>query len=96
LPGPLAFEWNPRKGALNLAKHKVSFEEAVTAFGDPLGQMIDDPRHSVDEERFVLLGRSDRRRLLVVMFTEHGEAIRLISARRATPRERRRHEEGES
>ena len=74
----------------------VSFEEAVTAFGDPLGQMIDDPRHSADEERFVLLGRSDRRRLLVVMFTEHGEAIRLISARRATPRERRRHEEGES
>jgi len=96
LPGPLAFEWNPRKAALNLAKHKVSFEEAVTAFGDPLGQMIDDPRHSADEERFVLLGRSDRRRLLVVMFTEHGEAIRLISARRATPRERRRHEEGES
>ncbi len=96
MPGPLAFEWNPRKAALNLAKHKVSFEEAVTAFGDPLGQMIDDPRHSADEERFVLLGRSDRRRLLVVMFTEHGEAIRLISARRATPRERRRHEEGES
>jgi len=96
LPGPLAFEWNPRKAALNLAKHKVSFEEAVTAFGDPLGQIIDDPRHSADEERFVLLGRSDRRRLLVVMFTEHGEAIRLISARRATPRERRRHEEGES
>jgi len=96
LPGPLAFEWSPRKAALNLAKHKVSFEEAVTAFGDPLGQMIDDPRHSADEERFVLLGRSDRRRLLVVMFTEHGEAIRLISARRATPRERRRHEEGES
>jgi len=96
LPGPLAFAWNPRKAALNLAKHKVSFEEAVTAFGDPLGQMIDDPRHSADEERFVLLGRSDRRRLLVVMFTEHGEAIRLISARRATPRERRRHEEGES
>ena len=96
MPGPLAFEWDPRKAALNLAKHKVSFDEAVTAFGDPLGQIIDDPRHSADEERFVLLGRSDRRRLLVVMFTEHGEAIRLISARRATPRERRRHEEGES
>ena len=96
MPGPLAFEWNPRKAALNLAKHKVSFEEAVTAFSDPLGQIIDDPRHSADEERFVLLGRSDRRRLPVVMFTEHGEAIRLISARRATPRERRRHEEGES
>jgi uncharacterized protein len=95
LPGPLTFEWDPHKAALNLAKHKVSFEEAVTAFGDPLGQIIDDPRHSADEERFVLLGRSDRRRLLVVMFTERGEAIRLLSARRATPRERRRHEEGE-
>ncbi len=96
MPGPLAFEWDPRKAALNLAKHKVSFDEAVTAFGDPLGQIIDDPRHSADEERFVLLGRSGRRRLLVVMFTERGEAIRLISARRATPRERRGHEEGES
>ncbi len=96
MSGPLAFEWDPRKAALNLAKHKVSFDEAVTAFGDPLGQIIDDPRHSADEERFVLLGRSGRRRLLVVMFTERGEAIRLISARRATPRERRGHEEGES
>ena len=96
MSGPLAFEWDPRKAALNLAKHKVSFDEAVTAFGDPLGQIIDDPRHSADEERFVLLGRSGRRRLLVVMFTERGEAIRLISARRATPRERRRHEEDES
>jgi len=96
LPGPLTFEWDPHKAALNLVKHKVSFEEAVTAFGDPLGQIIDDPRHSADEERFVLLGRSDRRRLIVVMFTERGEAIRLISARSATPRERRKHEEGES
>ena len=96
MSGPLAFEWDPRKAALNLAKHKVSFDEAVTAFGDPLGQIVDDPRHSADEERFVLLGRSGRRRLLVVMFTERGEAIRLISARRATPRERRGHEEGES
>jgi len=96
LPGPLAFEWDQRKAALNLAKHKVSFDEAVTAFGDPLGQIVDDPRHVADEERFVLLGRSDRRRLLVLMFTERGEAIRLISARGATPRERRRHEEGES
>ena len=96
MSGSLAFEWDPRKAALNLAKHKVSFDEAVTAFGDPLGQIIDDPRHSADEERFVLLGRSGRRRLLVVMFTERGEAIRLVSARRATPRERRGHEEGES
>jgi len=92
----LTFGWDPRKAAVNLAKHKASFEEAVTTFGDPLGQITDDPRHSADEDRFVLLGQSDRRRLLVIMFTERGEAIRLISARRATPRERRMYEEGES
>jgi uncharacterized DUF497 family protein len=65
-------------------------------FGDPLGRITDDPRHSDDEERFVLLGQSDRRRLLVVMFTERGEAIRLISARKATRRERRTYEESDS
>jgi uncharacterized DUF497 family protein len=96
LPGPLAFEWDPRKAALNRAKHAVSFDEAVTAFGDPLAQIIDDPDHSVGEQRAVLLGPSDRRRLLVVMFTERRESIRLISARRATPRERRWHEAGEA
>lgn len=95
MPGPLKFEWNARKAADNTAKHKVSFEEAVTAFGDPLGRITDDPRHSADEQRFVLLGQSDRRRLLVVMFTERSEAIRLISARKATRRERREYEESE-
>ena len=96
MPGPLAFEWDPRKAALNLAKHSVSFSEAVTAFGDPLAEIINDPDHSVGEQRFVLLGQSERGRLLVVLFTEPGAAIRLISARRATPRERRWHEEGEA
>jgi uncharacterized protein len=95
LPEPLAFEWDPRKAALNLAKHLVSFEEAVTVFGDPFGRIADDPRHSEDEVRFVLLGQSDRHRLLVVLFTERGNTLRLISARRATPRERRSYEEGE-
>lgn len=70
-------------------------EEASTVFGDPLGRITDDPRHSEGEERFVLLGQSDRRRLLVVMFTERSEAIHLISARTATRRERREYEEGE-
>jgi uncharacterized protein len=65
----------------------------MTVFGDPLGQITDDPDHSAGEERFVLLGQSDRRRLLVVMFTERGQAIRLISARKATSRERRTYEE---
>jgi hypothetical protein len=96
LSGPLRFEWNARKAADNRAKHKVSFEEAVTVFGDPLGRITDDPRHSRDEQRFVLLGQSKRRRLLVVMFTERGEVTRLISARKATRRERRGYEEGES
>ena len=62
-------------------------------FGDPLGRITDDPRHSELEERYVLLGRSDRQRLLVVMFTERAQAIRLISARKATRRERREYEE---
>jgi len=96
LPGPLAFEWDPRKAALNLAKHAVSFEEALTAFGDPLAQIVDDPEHSLSEERSILLGQSDRGRLLVVLFTERRASIRLISARRATPRERRWYEAGDA
>jgi uncharacterized DUF497 family protein len=85
----LKFEWDARKAEINPTKHSVSFEEAVTMFGDPLGQIIDDPRHSTEEERFVLLGQSELGRILVVMFTERGDVIRLISARRATSREQR-------
>ena len=90
---PPRFEWHGPKAAANRAQHKVTFEETVTVFGDPLGRITDDPRHSEGEERFVLLGQSDRRRLLVVMFTERSEAIHLISARNATRRERRAYEE---
>ena len=90
---PPRFEWRASKAAGNRAKHKVAFEEAATVFGDPLGRIVDDPRHSEDEERLVLLGESDRHRLLVVMFTERGEALHLISARKATRRERREYEE---
>ncbi len=90
----LTFEWDPQKAARNLAKHGVPFEEAATVFGDPLGRIASDPRHSVDEERFVLLGLSRRQRLLAVMFAERAEAIRVISARRATRRERREYEQG--
>lgn len=89
----LRFEWDPRKAARNLAKHGVPFEEAATAFGDPLGRIVTDPRHSAEEERFALLGMSRRRRLLAVMFTERGEAVRLISARPVTRLERREYEE---
>jgi uncharacterized DUF497 family protein len=89
----LSFEWDPRKAASNLAKHAVSFEEAATVFGDPLGRISSDPRHSTDEERFVILGVSRTRRVLIVMFVDRGEAVRIVSARRATPRERRNYEE---
>jgi uncharacterized protein len=78
LPEYLRFEWHGPKAAANRAKHKVTFEEAQTVFGDPLGRITDDPRHSEGEERFAILGRSDRQRLLVVMFTERGETIHLI------------------
>lgn len=90
----LRFEWDPKKAAGNLAKHGVSFEEAATVFGDPLGRIVDDPRHSAAEQRYVLLGRSEQQGLLAVMFTEREEAIRLISVRKATRRERREYEEG--
>jgi uncharacterized DUF497 family protein len=89
----LEFEWDPRKAAANLARHKVSFEEAATVFGDPLGRIVADPRHSAIEERLALLGISKERRLLAVMHTERTEAVRIISARRATRPERRDYEE---
>ena len=89
----MEFEWDPRKAAANLAKHKVSFEEAATVFGDPLGRIVADPRHSAVGERLVLLGISKERRLLAVMYTERTEAVRIISARGATRPERRDYEE---
>ena len=93
MSGPPRFEWHAPKAAANRAKHKVTFEEAVTVFGDPLGRITDDPRHSEGEERFALLGQSNKRRLLVVLFTERGDAIHVISARKATRRERKDYEE---
>jgi uncharacterized DUF497 family protein len=90
----LRFEWDSKKAAANVVKHAVSFEEASTVFGDPLGRITDDPRHSAEERRYALLGLSRDRRYLAVMFTERGESVRLISARRATRRERREYEKG--
>jgi uncharacterized protein len=92
----LSFEWDGPKAASNLEKHGVSFQEAMTVFADALGRVQRDLRHSADEERYVLLGMSERRRILAVMFTERGESIRIISARSATPRERRDYGEQES
>lgn len=89
----MEFEWDAGKAAANVVKHRVSFEEAATVFGDPLGRIVADPRHSSEEERSVLLGVSHRRRLLVVMYVDRGKALRIISARKATRRERRNYEE---
>jgi uncharacterized protein len=88
------FEWDLEKAATNLRKHRVSFEEATTAFGDPMAMNMLDPDHSLNEERFVLLGLSHRLRLLVVAYAERGTRTRLISARESTRKERRQYEEG--
>lgn len=89
----LGFTWDPRKSAANERKHGVSFTEARSAFGDVLSITAPDPGHSHDESRFVLVGRSSRGRLLVVAHAEHGDEIRIISARPATRRERHAYEE---
>ena len=90
----LRFVWDPQKAAANLRKHGVAFEEASTAFADPLSVTIPDPYHSEEELRFLLIGRSARQRVLVVIHAERKESeIRLISARPASRRERRPHEE---
>jgi uncharacterized DUF497 family protein len=90
----LAFEWDTNKARGNLAKHGVSFEESSTVFGDPRSLTIPDPVHSQAEERFVTIGSSHRGKLLVVVHTERGENIRIISARVASRRERQNYEEG--
>jgi uncharacterized protein len=90
----MTFEWDARKAAANRRKHGVTFDEASTAFADPLSLTIPDPDHSIEEDRFVLLGLSCRGRLLVVVHTERDDNIRIISARRATRSERIQHEEG--
>jgi uncharacterized protein len=86
------FEWDSAKAIANLQKHGVTFDEATTVFGDPLALLMADPDHSDAEERYLLLGMSSRKRLVVVAFAERPPRTRLISARRATRRERRRYE----
>lgn len=87
------FEWDPRKAIGNIRKHGVSFQEAATVFGDPLSLTIGDPDHSEDEHRFLIVGLSHARRLLVVAHADRGETVRIISARLASRRERRIYEE---
>lgn len=87
----LRFEWDPAKAAANVRKHGVSFDEAETAFSDEHALLLDDPEHSADDDRFILIGLSAALRMVVVCHCYHegADVIRLISARKATRTERR-------
>ncbi len=89
----LEFEWDPKKAAANLKRHRVSFEEARTVFLDEQAKLIDDPDHSSDEDRFVLLGISGLLRVLLVChcYRQQGQTIRIISARKASQGEVRQY-----
>jgi len=89
----LHFTWDVTKALTNHRKHGIPFTEAATAFGDPLSVTIPDPDHSVDEEHFILIGRTVQHNV-VVAHVERGDTIRLISARPASRRERIAYEEG--
>jgi uncharacterized protein len=90
----MKFEWDQNKAVSNLSKHGVSFDEAMTVFDDPLYVDFFDPDHSYNEHRYIIIGLSLNNRLLLVAYTEIEDAIRLISAREATRRERKDYEEG--
>jgi uncharacterized DUF497 family protein len=91
--GVSSFEWNGQKAQQNLVKHKVSFEEAQTVFDDPMYVIYYDPDHSDDEHRYLIIGESNQAKLLLVSYTERGDVIRIISARRVTARERQTYEQ---
>ena len=90
----LTFEWDENKSELNLKKHGVDFEEAKTIFNDPHAITIDDPDHSVAEERYLDTGISSTGRMLIVWYTERNENIRIIGCRRAIRSERKIYEKG--
>lgn len=87
------FEWDENKAEANAGKHGVTFEEAASVFDNPLAVIFADEAHSAGEEREILVGHSAPGRLLLVSYTERGEAVRIISAREATKRERRDYEQ---
>jgi uncharacterized DUF497 family protein len=89
----LEFEWDDDKAASNKKKHGVTFEEAASVFADPLAAIFDDEIHSAEEQREIIVGHSSKARLILVCFTERADAIRIISARRATKKERDDYEE---
>ena len=87
------FEWDPGKARQNRRKHRVSFQEAATVFGDPLAVTYPDPDHSISEQRFITVGMSRAGRVLIVAHADRQDNIRMITARKATPRERKHYEE---
>jgi uncharacterized DUF497 family protein len=87
------FEWDPDKARQNRRKHRVSFEEAATVFGDPLAVTYPDPDHSASEQRFITIGMSGAGRVLIVAHLDRNGNIRIISARKTTQREREHYEE---
>lgn len=89
----MEFEWDETKAAINLKKHGVNFQEATTVFENPLAIIFDDEEHSINENREIIIGHSRNNRLLLVSYTERPNAIRIISARLATRREREDYEE---
>ena len=89
----MIFEWNPRKSAINLRKHGVSFTEVGTVFGDELAITVPDPDHSDQEDRYITIGWSNLHRLLMVAHTDRSEKIRIISARELTKAEQKEYEE---
>jgi uncharacterized DUF497 family protein len=89
----LQFEWDPKKAAANLAKHEVSFEEAITVFADPLARIFNDDEHSGDEQREIVIGHSAQGNLILVSFAGNGDRVRILSARKATRTERKDYEE---
>jgi uncharacterized DUF497 family protein len=90
----MQFEWDENKATLNFSKHGISFEEARTVFDDPLYVDFYDPDHSDEEDRYIIVGESQQGHLLIVSYTERGDIIRLISARKVTRMEREVYEEG--
>ena len=91
----MIIEWDPAKAARNERKHGVSFHQAATVLEDPLSTTFPDPDHSVEERRYITIGQSTTGRILVVAHADRQDTVRLISARRPAPRERRFYEEGE-
>ncbi|MGZ8843994.1 MAG: BrnT family toxin [Pyrinomonadaceae bacterium] len=89
----MTYEWDPKKARANLAKHRVSFEEAATVFLDPLAVTYPDPDHSGPEIREITVGHSAKQRVIFLYHTGRGDRTRIIGARKATPNERRQYEE---